>query len=307
MLRSTQLCTAVSYSRLEHTNLFVRRSSTTSMPVSPPLSTAHLKRLTAAIEAQDGSQTLKELLPQLCASLPVGRAAAPSVDALYSSIRTVGERVKHRLEKQRKHEAAEAAAAAAPTTAANTRLRQRNSATAPRPSTATTSHSRTAKTAAETAHSRAEGRLVEALSALRERNVQHTEKRRAEATEAKRQRAVDRKAERAERLAKEAEEKREKRERTVKQREDEQELKESLRKQRTQQSLEAAAKKHEYESAQLAAQERARRLDEKMELVADLQIEVLRENLRRIRQKRAREESDEEDKENNDPNNDWQV
>ena len=277
------------------------------MPYAASVSVAHLKRITAVVEAEDGSKTQKELLPLMRASLPVGRASPPSEESIAETIRQVQQRVKHRRERQRKKEAEEAAIAEREAQAANTRLRQRSSTAAASTSTAARRQTKKAKTAEPAAQVRAEDKLVSALAELRARNVQHTKEHKKLVDEDRKAQAASKAAETKERKEKEAQEKKANKERTAKQRADELELTVKIRDQRARQSLEAAAKKHTYENEQKEALERAKRIDEKLEVLIDLETAALKA-ARGI--KRARESTDDEsedDKENVEPESNWQV
>ena len=305
-LRGPHPCPLVSYHLPEHTILFARRLFTTAMSSIAPLPLAHLKRLTAFINARDGSQPVKELLPLMRAALSSGRASPPSETIISENIRAVQKRVKHRHERQRLREEAEAASAAAVAQAVSTRARQRSAAPASTSRAPASRQPKKVKQGESTAQIREEERLVAALAALRQRNVQFTAERAEAAKAARKAKADALSAERKQKKQQEVDEARAKRETLEQQRAEEQKLKVKIRDERALQSLTAAAKKHEYEQEQHEAMERAKRLDAKLEKVLD---NVLEEQEQRRGQKRAREElSDEsqENKENVEPQSEWQ-
>ena len=158
-----------------------------------------------------------------------------------------------------------------------------------------------------TPQTRAQVKLYTALAELRVRNVQHTAQQQAAAIEERKARAESKRAERKERKAKEADAQQEKRERTAKQRADERELKDKIRDQRALQSLTAAARQRLYEQAQMAALERAERIDNKMEHLIDLQTERLEGKRGRKRGRETAPDESEEDKENVEPEGEWRV
>jgi hypothetical protein len=271
------------------------------------LSLTQLKRLTAFIDGQDGSQTQKQLLPLMCGALSIRGGLPPTEDSVAEAVQAIQLRVRHRHDKQRKREAEEARTAAMEAQAANTRSRRRNAAPAPDFTISVSRRRKSAQRVEATPQIRAEDKLYTALAELRVRNVQHTAEQRAAAIEERKARAESKKAERKERKAKEAEEQQEKRERTAKQRADERELKEKIRDQRALQSLTAAARQRLYEQAQMAALERAERIDNKMEHLIDLQTERLEGKRGRKRGREAAPDESEEDKENVEPEGEWQV
>jgi len=307
VLLTAQLLTSSSSSQSGTTHVFARlffiriMSSAASVPV------AHLKRITAVVEAEDGARTQKELLPLMRASLPTGRASPPSEESIAETIRQVQQRVKHRHERERKREAAEAAIAEQAARAASTRARQRNSTAAAAISTPTRRQPKKAQRAEPLAQVRAEDRLVSALAELRARNAEHTKQQKTQADEDKKARAASKAVERKEKKEKEAQEKKENRERIAKQRADEQELSIRLRDHRARQSLEAAAKKHTYEEEQREAAARTKILEEKMEVLIDLETKAVRASLRSKRAREATDDESEEDKENVAPQSEWQV
>lgn len=276
-------------------------SHSTSLPL------AHLKRLTAVLEAADGSKTQKELIPLMRRSLSVGRASPPSEEVISDTIRAVQQRVKHRHDRQRKKEAEEARIAALEEQAVNTRARRRSSAAASDISTSASRRSNKVRKVEVTAQTRAEDKLAAALAELRVRNVNHTEEQRKLVAEEKKARAASKAAERKERKEKEAQEKKEQKEKTAAEREKEAELRESIRLANARGGLEAAAKKHSYEDEEREAQQRRKRIDNKLEILIDLETEALQAARGRKRAREAPDEESEEDKENIEPEGEWRV